>query len=108
MTASHASHSVWDLFLIGVFYKTTTYIEPLLTPEHISIPSPALYSFARFALWSLYGFAAGLVGTGLWIIAHECGHQAYSESKFVNNLVGWVLHSRLVLCFCLPALTCVM
>jgi hypothetical protein len=93
MTASHASHRVSDLFLIAVIYKTTTYIEPLLAPEHISLPSPTFYSFARFALWSLYGFATGLVATGLWVIAHECGHQAYSESKFINNLVGWVLHS---------------
>jgi hypothetical protein len=31
--------------------------------------------------------------TGLWIIAHECGHQAFSESKTINNAVGWVLHS---------------
>ncbi|KAI0247144.1 fatty acid desaturase-domain-containing protein [Lactifluus subvellereus] len=86
---------VWDFFLIGVIYKVTTYIEPLLTPEHISLPSPALYALARFALWSLYGFATGLVATGLWVLAHECGHQAFSESKFLNNLVGWVLHSGL-------------
>ena len=93
MTVSDALHSVWDLFLIGVIYKVTTYIEPLLTPEHISLPYPILYSFACFALWSVYGFATGLVATGLWVVAHECGHQAFSESKFINNLVGWVLHS---------------
>jgi len=90
---SDASHSLWDFFLVGTIYKATTYIEPLITPAHISLPSPAAYSFARFALWSLYGFATGLVATGLWGIAHECGHQAFSESKFINNLVGWVLHS---------------
>lgn len=31
--------------------------------------------------------------TGIWIIAHECGHQAYSSSKTINNTVGWFLHS---------------
>jgi hypothetical protein len=90
---SDASRSLWDFFLIGTIYKATTYIEPFITPEHISLPSPTAYSFARFALWSIYGFATGLVATGLWVIAHECGHQAFSESKFINNLVGWVLHS---------------
>jgi omega-6 fatty acid desaturase / acyl-lipid omega-6 desaturase (Delta-12 desaturase) len=99
MTVSDAPHRIWDLFLIGVIYKTTTYIEPLLTPEHLSLPSPVHYTLARFALWSLYGFTTGLVTTGLWVIAHECGHQAFSESKFINNLVGWVLHSRSVLFF---------
>jgi omega-6 fatty acid desaturase (delta-12 desaturase) len=99
---SDALHSLWDFFLIGTIYKATTYIEPLITPEHISLPSPAAYSFSRFALWSIYGFATGLVATGLWVIAHECGHQAFSESKFINNLVGWVLHSgsvQISLCF---------
>jgi fatty acid desaturase len=33
--------------------------------------------------------------TGLWVIAHECGHQGFSESKTINNAVGWVLHSAL-------------
>ncbi len=92
----HPSHSVWDFFLIGAIYKATKHVEHLITPEHISLPSPAAYSFTRFALWSIYGFATGLVATGLWVIAHECGHQAFSESKFINNLVGWVLHSGLV------------
>jgi len=86
-------HSLWDFFLIGTIYKATTYIDPLITPEHISLPSPVAYSFARFALWSLYGFATGLIGTGLWDVGHECGHQAFSESKFINNLVGWILHT---------------
>ena len=86
-------HSLWDFFLIGTIYKATTYIEPLITAEYISLPFPAAYSFVRFALWSIYGFATGLVATGLWCIAHECGHQAFSEYKSINNLVGWVLHS---------------
>ena len=59
-----------------------------------------LYPFMRFVLWSLYGFAAGLVATGLWVIAHECGHQAFSESKIINNTVGWVLHTSFVLARC--------
>jgi omega-6 fatty acid desaturase / acyl-lipid omega-6 desaturase (Delta-12 desaturase) len=99
MTASNASNSVWDFVLIGVIYKTTVYLEALLTPERISPPSPAFHSFARFALWSLYGFATGLVATGLWVLAHECGHQAFSESKLINHLVGWVLHSGSVSLF---------
>ncbi|KAI0259825.1 fatty acid desaturase-domain-containing protein [Gloeopeniophorella convolvens] len=84
-----------DALVIAGVYKATKYVEPLLTPEHISLPSPFYYSLASFALWSLYGFATGLFGTGLWVIAHECGHQAFSESKTINNLVGWILHSAL-------------
>ncbi len=87
------SNRLWDFLLIGTIYKATTYIEFLITPGHISLPYPFAYSFARFALWSLYGFAIGLIATGLWDIGHECGHQAFAESKFINNLAGWVLHT---------------
>jgi fatty acid desaturase len=31
---------------------------------------------ARVALWTLYTIVQGLVGTGVWVLAHECGHQA--------------------------------
>ncbi|KAM0753794.1 delta-12-fatty acid desaturase [Meredithblackwellia eburnea MCA 4105] len=48
---------------------------------------------AKWALWSIYWFAQGLVMTGIWVIAHECGHQAFSTSKQLNNAVGLVLHS---------------
>lgn len=34
--------------------------------------------------------------TGVWVIAHECGHQAFSESKTINDLVGLVCHSALL------------
>jgi omega-6 fatty acid desaturase (delta-12 desaturase) len=86
---------VWDLTVIGAIYKTATFLDSYITPGQISLPHPYLYPFARFTLWSLYGFWAGLFATGLWVIAHECGHQAFSESKFINNSVGWVLHSAL-------------
>ncbi|ETO35165.1 hypothetical protein RFI_01910 [Reticulomyxa filosa] len=33
---------------------------------------------------------------GVWVIAHECGHQAFSPSLFVNDAVGCVLHTMLL------------
>lgn len=41
--------------------------------------------YARIALWPLYWICQGVVGTGVWVIGHECGHQAFSPSK-VNSL----------------------
>ena len=85
--------SVGDFAALAVLYKTASYLDGLITPEVLQLPHPSLYCAAKFSLWAIYTFWAGLVGTGLWIIAHECGHQAFSESKFLNNVVGWVLHS---------------
>lgn len=48
---------------------------------------------ARFFAWAAYAYVQGLFGTGLWVLAHECGHQAFSDYGSVNDFVGWVLHS---------------
>lgn len=88
------SYVVWDCFLLGAIYKGTKYAEAQLLPT-IDYPHPYFETAAYYGLWSLYGYAAGLVATGIWVIAHECGHQAFSESKFINNTMGWILHSSL-------------
>ena len=50
----------------------------------------------RAVLWALYTFVQGLFGTGLWVLAHECGHQSFSPSKTLNDTVGWICHSSLL------------
>ncbi|KAI4225233.1 MAG: hypothetical protein L6R36_004059 [Xanthoria steineri] len=72
--------------LAASFYLFHTYV----TPENIS-STPA-----RAALWSLYTVLQGLFGTGLWVLAHECGHQSFSPSKTLNDTVGWFCHSALL------------
>ncbi|KAI1860332.1 uncharacterized protein JN550_011598 [Neoarthrinium moseri] len=68
----------------GLGYAALTYI-------------PALDNvYYRAAAWATYGFAQGLVGTGIWILAHECGHGAFSLHRSLNDVVGWVLHSLLM------------
>ena len=61
-----------------------------LTPENV--PSTAV----RGVLWAVYTFVQGLFGTGLWVLAHECGHQSFSPSKTLNDTVGWFCHSALL------------
>lgn len=34
--------------------------------------------------------------TGVWVLAHECGHQAFSDYEVVNNIFGTILHSALL------------
>lgn len=76
-----------DIVLLG----TTFYLfNKFCTPEYV--PSYAL----RAALWAGYTFVQGLFGTGLWVLAHECGHQSFSPSKTLNDTVGWFCHSALL------------
>jgi len=46
--------------------------------------------------WAVYSFFQGSAFTGLWVLAHECGHGGFSASKRLNNAVGFVLHSALL------------
>ncbi|KAI5896585.1 uncharacterized protein SCHCODRAFT_02615271 [Schizophyllum commune H4-8] len=84
---------VQDVAIIALVYKAATYADGLLNT--VTLPHPLLYPAARLAIWALYGFWVGLFATGLWVVAHECGHQAFSTSKTINNTVGWFLHSGL-------------
>jgi bifunctional Delta-12/omega-3 fatty acid desaturase len=54
------------------------------------------YQLVRWGLWAVYGFLQGCVGTGIWILAHECGHGSFSSYPLVNDIVGWLLHSSLL------------
>ncbi|KXS21570.1 hypothetical protein M427DRAFT_273739 [Gonapodya prolifera JEL478] len=55
------------------------------------VPAPA-----RWAVWAAWQFVLGCVLTGVWVIAHECGHHAFSDYALLDNIVGWVLHSALL------------
>ncbi|KAK9239415.1 fatty acid desaturase-domain-containing protein [Lipomyces kononenkoae] len=77
------AHVVRDLFYAACLFGLATQI--------YRIP----YLPARVVAWVLYGFCQGLVGTGLWVLAHECGHGAFSPYKLANDTVGWLLHSCL-------------
>lgn len=72
--------------LAVTFYIFHNYV----TPE--TIP----YLPARVALWTVYTILQGLFGTGIWVLAHECGHQAFSTSKVLNDTVGFICHSFLL------------
>ena len=50
----------------------------------------------RMAAWMAYGFVQGLVCTGIWILAHEAGHGAFSAHRRLNDAVGWAAHSALL------------
>lgn len=46
--------------------------------------------------WPTYWFYTGLFGTGLWVLAHECGHGGFTASQTVNDIVGFIVHSFLL------------
>jgi len=51
---------------------------------------------AAWPLWTMYAVVQGTLATGMWVIAHECGHDAFCNEKWLQTAVGYVLHSILL------------
>jgi omega-6 fatty acid desaturase (delta-12 desaturase) len=81
--------SFWHLLCDFVMIAAVSYIATWINHEAVPI-------WARVVLWAIYIFCQGTLFTGVWVIAHECGHQAFSESETVNNAVGLICHSALL------------
>ena len=75
-----------DLLGMAALYFCSTFIDQPAVPRWL----------AYGLLWPTYWFFQGAVGTGVWVIAHECGHQAFSKWQVVNDAVGLTLHSCLL------------
>lgn len=79
--------------LLTIGYTTHQVLYPLLFE---STSSQWYMQLAKFSFWLAYTYVQGLFCTGLWVLAHECGHQAFSDHGSVNDFVGWCLHSYLM------------
>ena len=75
-----------DLFMVAVMGLAAYYMDT---------QGPAM----AYLLWPVYWYAQGTVMTGLWVIAHECGHGGFAKSIAINYWVGTIVHSALLVPF---------
>lgn len=47
-------------------------------------------------IWTAYSAVTGTVAMGLWVLAHECGHGAFSTNKKLQDAVGYTIHSLML------------
>jgi len=47
-------------------------------------------------IWTAYSAVTGTVAMGLWVLAHECGHGAFSENRKLQDAVGYIIHSAML------------
>jgi len=77
-------HLAWDLVVV-FFSIWLTYQALAVVP-----------TFAAPLVWGGYWWYQGITFTALWVLAHECGHGGFTDSRLVNDVVGFVLHSALL------------
>lgn len=88
-----STYVVGDYAMIAVLGYAASFIDSAFSFEGGSQLNGWAGFAAKWALWSLYWLVQGWVFTGVWILGHECGHQAFSTSKTINNTMGLFLHS---------------
>ncbi|KAJ4340242.1 hypothetical protein N0V95_007536 [Ascochyta clinopodiicola] len=82
------SYVVRDLIIVSALFTSAVWLSRLEAPFFVTAP-----------LWILYSFVQGLFFTGLWILAHDCGHDSFSDNLAINATTGWFLHSMLLVPF---------
>ena len=58
----------------------------------LSIP----FNKTMIPVWVIYSLISGTTAMGFWVIAHECGHGAFSRNKTLETIIGYLLHSLLL------------
>jgi fatty acid desaturase len=87
-----ALHSMYFVFrdsamAAALVYATNQALSTKLPENLLSVD--ALYWFLG---WNFYAFWMGTILTGHWVLAHECGHGAFSDSQTFNDVVGFIIH----------------
>jgi len=59
---------------------------------HTFIPLEVMY----IPIWIAYAVVNGTIATGLWVLGHECGHKAFSNNDLLNDGLGFILHTPLL------------
>ncbi|PPQ94926.1 hypothetical protein CVT25_004412 [Psilocybe cyanescens] len=83
-----------DITCAVIVYKLgwmiDTFARTLVTDYNV--PSSAGTAI-KWSLWALYWHWQGVILAGWWCMAHEAGHGSLSSLSWVNHLVGYSMHT---------------
>ncbi|EDO40389.1 predicted protein [Nematostella vectensis] len=76
---------IWDLLMVVALLLVAIWVYNAGLPWYVQV-----------LFWPAYWFCQGCVLFGVWIVAHECGHYSYCDSKAICDWLGLVLHTVLL------------
>ncbi|KND88027.1 Omega-6 fatty acid desaturase, endoplasmic reticulum [Tolypocladium ophioglossoides CBS 100239] len=80
-----------SFFLRDILFMTAPLAATLYLERRIDSPLAKLVLCA-----AVYPFVVGIPATGFWVLGHEAGHGAFSQSRVINDLFGFICHSFLL------------
>jgi len=85
-----------DILMAAIAWEIALHIDPLFKSQNATKVLGSLGASAtRWLAWIVYWWFQGLIFTGIWVIGHECGHGAFSDNKYVCDVIGFVTHTFL-------------
>ncbi|KAF8902935.1 hypothetical protein CPB84DRAFT_1846064 [Gymnopilus junonius] len=84
------SYFVRDIACVVVFWTLGTQVDPFF--KYLRTSGFLHPVAARFGIWVSWWFI-GLAMMALWVLGHECGHRAFSSSRWICDIVGYFSHS---------------
>ncbi|MGK0368076.1 MAG: omega-6 fatty acid desaturase (delta-12 desaturase), partial [Thermoproteota archaeon] len=72
----------WSTFLRNIFFLLLNSFS-IITLQKMSLPNMFLYPLLVICV-----YIQGLIFSGFFVTAHECGHYAFTKNKNLNELVG--------------------
>ena len=70
----------------------SAFIQSFVVAIGLSIP----FTPKMIPIWIIYALISGTTAMGFWVIAHECGHGAFSKNKRLESITGYLIHSFLL------------
>ncbi|KZT19612.1 hypothetical protein NEOLEDRAFT_1077503 [Neolentinus lepideus HHB14362 ss-1] len=84
-----------DILMAAVAWVLASQIEPAVNYLTTTACHRYLAQIIQYMMWSSYWWFQGLIFTGIWVLGHECGHGAFSENKYLCDVIGFVTHTML-------------
>ncbi|KAF5361402.1 hypothetical protein D9758_006253 [Tetrapyrgos nigripes] len=95
-TIKGLSYVVRDVVLAYILYKLAWQFSPFVASLNTQYDMPpTVTTLVNMALWSCYWFSQGIVLTSWWCLAHEASHGTLSSHRWINDSVGFLLHTFL-------------
>lgn len=82
--ATSMYYAIKDLVLVAMTFACVLYLH--------SFPNPWIWWCSLLSYWAVQG----TFFTSIFVVGHDCGHDSFSNHRWVNTLVGNVMHSFLM------------
>jgi len=90
------AHSIYFVFRDTCWAVACVYVAYLTLSTAVPTKIFSLDALGWFVGWNVYAFWMGTILTGHWVLAHECGHGAFSPSQTFNDIWGFVMHQAVL------------